>query len=131
MPAVQVDLITKKYGNFTALDNISFKVEQGDFFGCFGPNGAGKSTLLKIMTGQIQATGGHCSVLGLDPSVSSIEVKKAIGIVPEVESPPSYLTAAEFLQFVCSIRKVEDAGKRIDRWMEFFDLSEAKGTSVP
>jgi ABC-2 type transport system ATP-binding protein len=128
MPVVQVDSITKKYGSFTALDNVSFKVEQGDFFGCFGPNGAGKSTLLKIMTGQIQATGGSCSVLGLDPSASSIEVKKAIGIVPEVESPPSYLTASEFLQFVCSIRKVDDANKRIDHWMDFFDLSESKGT---
>ena len=73
------------------------------------------------MTGQIQATGGRCAVLGLDPPASSIEVKKAIGIVPEVESPPSYLTAAEFLQFVCSIRKVEDADKRIDHWMDFFD----------
>ena len=128
MPVVEVDLITKKYGSFTALDNISFKVEKGDFFGCFGPNGAGKSTLLKIMTGQIQPTGGRCSVLGLDPSASSIEVKKAIGIVPEVESPPSYLTASEFLQFVCSIRKVDDADKRIDYWMDFFDLAESKGT---
>jgi ABC-2 type transport system ATP-binding protein len=64
----------------------------------------------------------------LDPSASSIEVKKAIGIVPEVESPPSYLTASEFLQFVCSIRKVDDADKRIDHWMDFFDLAESKGT---
>ena len=128
MPVVEVDSTTKKYGSFTALDNISFKVEQGDFFGCFGPNGAGKSTLLKIMTGQIQATSGRCSVMGLDPSMSPIEVKKAIGIVPEVESPPSYLTASEFLQFVCSIRKVDEPEKRIDQWMDFFDLSESKGT---
>jgi ABC-2 type transport system ATP-binding protein len=128
MPVVEVDSVTKKYGNFTALDNVTFKVEQGDFFGCFGPNGAGKSTLLRILTGQIQATSGRCSVAGLDPASSPIEVKKAIGIVPEVESPPTYLTAYEFLQFVCSIRKVDEADKKIDHWIDFFDLAESKGT---
>ena len=128
MPCVQVDSISKRYGNFMALDNISFKIEEGDFFGCFGPNGAGKSTLLKILTGQIQPTSGGCSVLGVDPSISPVEVKKAIGIVPEVESPPTYLTASEFLHFVCSVRQVDDADKKIDRWLDFFDLPEAKGT---
>jgi ABC-2 type transport system ATP-binding protein len=57
-----------------------------------------------------------------------LEVKKVVGIVPEVESPPSYLTATEFLQFVASVRKVPDLDARVDPWLDFFDLKGAEGT---
>jgi ABC-2 type transport system ATP-binding protein len=107
---------------------VTFDVEEGTFFGCFGPNGAGKSTLLRILTGQIQPTSGEAKVLGLDCATQGLEIKRAIGIVPEVESPPSYLTAWEFLYFTGKVRKVDDLEGRIDRWLDFFDLQEAKGT---
>jgi len=127
MPAISLENIVKRFGEITVLDGVSFQVEEGTFFGCFGPNGAGKTTLLRILTGQLPPTGGKASVLGLDVLDHGREIKRVIGLVPEVESPPSYLTASEFLFFVGRIRKVEGLDSRIERWLDFFDLSEAKG----
>jgi len=128
MPAIDVDNIRKSFENTTALDGVSFQVNEGTFFGCFGPNGAGKTTLLRILTGQLLPTSGKANVLGMDASTNAKDIKKAIGLVPEVESPPSYLTAREFLLFVGELRGVEDIEQRIENWLDFFDLHEASGT---
>lgn len=128
MPAIMVRNLRKSYSTVNALDDVTFTVPKGTFFGCFGPNGAGKSTLLKILTGQIPQTSGEAQVLGLDVKDHGIQVREKVGIVPEVESPPSYLTAYEFLYFVGEVRKVDDVEGRIDRWLKFFDLQETKGT---
>ncbi|MDD1746473.1 MAG: ABC transporter ATP-binding protein [Methanomassiliicoccales archaeon] len=128
MKAIEVRGLSKSYGDKLALDSVTFEVEEGTFFGCFGPNGAGKSTLLRLLTGQIQPTAGQASVLGIDCATQGLEVKRRIGIVPEVESPPSYLTAWEFLYFTGKVRKVDDLDKRIDHWLDFFELQEARGT---
>jgi len=102
--AIEVTDLTKVYGSRPALRGVSLAVESGEIFGLFGPNGAGKTTLLKILTGQLRPTGGRVSVLGIDPVADGIRVKAAVGIVPEVESPPSYLTAAEYLWFAGRVR---------------------------
>jgi ABC-2 type transport system ATP-binding protein len=128
MAVIKVSRLSKRYGEKLVLDDVSFEVQEGLFFGCFGPNGAGKSTLLRILTGQIEQSSGEATVLGLDCRTQGIEVKKAIGIVPEVESPPSYLTASEFLFFSGKIRQVDDLEKKVERWIDFFDLKEAQGT---
>jgi ABC-2 type transport system ATP-binding protein len=128
MKAIEVRDLSKSYGDKLALDSVTFEVEEGTFFGYFGPNGAGKSTLLRLLTGQIQPSAGKATVLGIDCATQGLEVKRRIGIVPEVESPPSYLTAWEFLFFTGKVRKVEDLEKRIDHWLDFFELQEAKGT---
>jgi ABC-2 type transport system ATP-binding protein len=128
MRAISVDGLRKEFGAKVALDGVSFAVEEGTLFGCFGPNGAGKSTLLRILTGQLPPTAGTATVLGLDCRTRPLDVKRAVGIVPEVESPPSYLTAFEFLYFVGKIRKVDGLEKRVDHWLTFFDLQEARGT---
>jgi ABC-2 type transport system ATP-binding protein len=128
MKAIEVRGLSKSYGDKLALDSVTFEVEEGTFFGCFGPNGAGKSTLLRLLTGQIQPSAGQASVLGVDCATQGLEVKRRIGIVPEVESPPSYLTAWEFLYFTGKVRKVDDLEKRIDHWLDFFELQEARGT---
>ncbi len=128
MPAIMVRNLRKRYSTVNALDDITFTVPKGTFFGCFGPNGAGKSTLLKVLTGQIPPTSGEAQVLGLDVKDHGIQVRGKVGIVPEVESPPSYLTAYEFLYFVAEVRKVDDIEARVDRWLKFFDLQETKGT---
>jgi len=128
MPAIKVEGLTKRYGDFVALDQATFSVGEGTFFGCFGPNGAGKSTLLKMLTGQMPPSAGRAEVLGLDPTVDGIEIKRRVGIVPEVESPPSYLTASEFLRFAGTLHEVRSLDGRIDRWLDFFDLQGAEGT---
>jgi len=126
--AVEVVDLTKLYGSKPALRDVSLAVETGEFFGLFGPNGAGKTTLLKILTGQLAPTGGGARVLGIDVVADPMAVKAAVGIVPEVESPPSYLTSYEYLYFVSRVRKVPDAEARIARWLTFFDLEDMRRT---
>ncbi|MGD1060076.1 MAG: ABC transporter ATP-binding protein [Methanomassiliicoccales archaeon] len=128
MDVIAVDGLVKRYGEKLALDGVSLTVKEGTFFGCFGPNGAGKSTLLRILTGQIQPSAGEAKVLGLDCRTQGIEIKKLVGIVPEVESPPSYLTSSEFLWFSGRLRDVQDLEKKVDRWLDFFELQESRST---
>lgn len=126
MASILVRQMSRSFGNMLALDRISFEVEEGTFFGCFGPNGAGKSTLLRILTGQLPPTYGEASVAGIDVKGNGIAVREKVGIVPEVESPPSYLTAYEYLAFVGRVRKVDDLEGRIGRWIDFFDLEASQ-----
>lgn len=120
--------IVREYGSMKALDRVSLTVEEGDFYGFFGPNGAGKTTLIRILTGQLEPTSGTAKVLGVDVVKEPLRAKELIGIVPEVESPPTYLTAYEYLYFVGKVRKVDKLEERIGHWLDFFDLEEKKGT---
>lgn len=124
MAIVEVQDISKSFGDFYALKGVSLKIESGEFFGCFGPNGAGKTTLLRILSGQLEPTEGSATVLGIDAKKKPIDIKKVIGIVPEVESPPSYLTGREYLHFVGRVRNVEELKNKIDYWLDFFELRE-------
>ena len=127
-PIIAVEDLSKSYKDTPALHNVSFKVAKGAFFGCFGPNGAGKSTLLRILTGQLEPTSGEARVLNLTPSKEGLPLKRNVGIVPESETPPSFLTAVEYLEFVCRIRGIADAEERIDKWLEFFDMVDKRDT---
>ncbi|HEX9710060.1 MAG TPA: ABC transporter ATP-binding protein [Candidatus Thermoplasmatota archaeon] len=127
-PIITVEGLTKHYTQEVALAGVSFRVPRGAFFGCFGPNGAGKSTLLKILTGQLEPTAGSAQVLGYTPGRQTLLLKHGVGIVPESESPPSFLTGIEYLEFVCRLRGIEDAAGRVEQWLEFFDLTEKKDT---
>jgi ABC-2 type transport system ATP-binding protein len=127
MGVIETKDVTKDFGAVRALDGVSIDVSEGDFFGFFGPNGAGKTTLLRILTGQLEATSGTVSVLGVDALRKPLVVKELVGIVPEVESPPTYLTGYEYLYFVGKVRKLDKLEDRIDRWLTFFDLDSKKG----
>jgi len=124
--AIEAKGIQKKFGKIEALKGIDLKIEEGEFFGLFGPNGAGKTTLLKILTAQLLPSAGEAKVLGIDVLSNPMLVKKMVGIVPEVESPPSYLTAYEYLYFVSKVRGVNDQEKKIREWMDFFDLRDSE-----
>ncbi len=127
MPVIEAKDIIKDFGAMRALDGVSLEVRKGDFFGFFGPNGAGKTTLLRILTGQLQPSSGSVSVLETDTIEDPIGVKELVGIVPEVESPPTYLTGYEYLYFVGKVRKLGDLDDRIEKWLRFFDLDSKKG----
>lgn len=128
MAVIECRNVVKQYGGMKALDSVNISVDEGDFFGFFGPNGAGKTTLIRVFTGQLEPTSGSVNVLGVDVVKDPLGVKRLIGIVPEVESPPTYLTAYEYLYFVGKIRGLEGLEGRIDKWLSFFDLEEKKGT---
>ncbi|MFO8051283.1 MAG: ABC transporter ATP-binding protein [Thermoplasmatota archaeon] len=123
MPVVEVRSVSKSFGRLKAVDNISFDVMEGEFFGLLGQNGAGKTTLLRMLTGQLQQDSGSISVLGRS-NRDPVKVKMGTGIVPEAESPPSFLTAKEFLELVCRIRGVKDIQRRIDSWLDLFLLRD-------
>ena len=128
MTVIEGKNIVKHYGEMKALENVSITVDKRDFFGFFGPNGAGKTTLIRILTGQLAPTSGSVNVLGVDVLKEPLRVKELIGIVPEVESPPTYLTGYEYLYFVGKVRKLDNLEDRIEKWLSFFDLDEKKGT---
>src|SRR5918911_428265 len=82
-PAIETSELTRRFGDFTAVDTLNLRVRRGEFFGFLGPNGAGKSTTIKMLTGLLAPTSGRISVLGLDLAAHPLEVKRRIGVVPE------------------------------------------------
>ena len=127
-PLVSAKDMAKKYGDFIALHPLNVEVHAGEFFGVFGPNGAGKSTFIKLLTGQLRPSKGQIEVLGVDAVRDPQKVKANIGIVPESESPPSFLTPAEFLEFVARLRGVDDMKAKVEHWLDWFGMQEKRDT---
>jgi len=117
---IEVQHLTKRYGRFTAVDDVTFRVERGEILGFLGPNGAGKTTTMRILTGYMPATEGKAIVAGFDVFDQPIEAKKRTGYLPE--TPPLYpdMSVIEYLAFVASIKGVPAAGRtqRIHAVME-------------
>ena len=127
-PLVRAVDMGKRYGDFVALHPLNVEVHSGEFFGVFGPNGAGKSTFIKLLTGQLRPSIGQIEILGIDAEDSPQKLKANIGIVPESESPPSFLTPAEFLQFVARLRGLENLEQNVEHWLDWFGLQEKRDT---
>ena len=125
---IKVEGLTKRYGDVTAIEDISFQVEKGEIVGFLGPNGAGKTTTMRIITGFLPSTDGMVSVHGHDIFEKPMEVKKRIGYLPE--HPPVYadMTVAGYLKFVSKIKGVARSarGDAIDRVVERCGLKEAR-----
>jgi len=128
LPLVKAVDMAKKYGDFIALHPLNVEVHAGEFFGVFGPNGAGKSTFIKLLTGQLRASKGDIEVLGVNAREDPQKLKANIGIVPESESPPSFLTPAEFLEFVARLRGVDDISGKVEYWLNWFGMEEKRDT---
>jgi ABC-2 type transport system ATP-binding protein len=97
---IEIRNVTKKFGSFTAVDNLSLHVEAGQFFGFLGPNGAGKTTTIKMLTGLYEPTAGHCFINGYDVHWTPLEAKQSFGYVPDQPFLYDKLTGREFLHFV-------------------------------
>ena len=104
MSLVKVESLSKSFGNIQAVKNLDLEVEEGEIVGLIGPNGAGKSTTIKCITGQIERDSGVIEVLGHDPEDDPVKLKRELGILPEREDPPSFLTGSEYLEYVSDIR---------------------------
>ena len=104
---IEIQNLTKHYGEIKAVENVSFSVNKGEILGFLGPNGAGKSTTMNIITGYIPSTSGTVTVDGYDIMEHSREVKKRIGYMPEL--PPLYLdmTVTDFLDFCAQLKEVD------------------------
>ena len=117
---ITVEHLTKCYGDFMAVKDLSFEIEEGHVYGFLGPNGAGKSTTMNIMTGCLSATEGHVRIDGHDIFEEPKKAKKLIGYLPE--QPPLYLneTPVEYLRFVGQAKglKGEELEQQIREVME-------------
>ncbi|HQC11853.1 MAG TPA: ABC transporter ATP-binding protein, partial [Methanoregulaceae archaeon] len=118
--------LTRYYGDLAAVDNVSLSVEAGSLFGLLGPNGSGKTTMIRMLTGQVRPSSGTATVLGVDVVQDPVLARVKVGIIPEQETPPSFLTASEYLDFVARIRKIDDADEKARWWFEFLDFADKK-----
>ncbi|MDD6483015.1 MAG: ABC transporter ATP-binding protein [Clostridiales bacterium] len=121
---IEVSGLTKKYGSHTAVNNLSFSIEEGHIYGFLGPNGAGKSTTMNIITGCLAATSGQVKIDGFDIFDSPVEAKKRIGYLPE--QPPLYpdMTPEEYLLFVAEAKGVKDAKAQVFDVMEKTQITD-------
>ena len=106
---IEVENLTKYYGNFPALIDISFQVERGEILGFLGPNGAGKSTAMKILTGFIPPTSGRASVAGFDIVSNSLDARRHIGYMPETVPLYTDMSVQDYLTFMGRVRGMSSA----------------------
>jgi ABC-2 type transport system ATP-binding protein len=113
-PLIEASELTKQFGSVKALTGLSFRVMPGEIYGLLGPNGAGKTTAIKVITGLVEPTSGSVTVEGFNPIKNPIEVKSRIGYVAEKPTLYESLSSRDFLEFVASIRKIDQkAANRI------------------
>jgi len=103
---IEVDKLTKSFGPFIVVDDISFSLKRGEVLGFLGPNGAGKTTTMRMITGFLAPTKGKISVCGNDVAENPIEIKEKIGYVPEGAPLYGEMTVMNFLKFIADVRKI-------------------------
>jgi ABC-2 type transport system ATP-binding protein len=133
MPAIETTDLTRRFGEVTALSGLTLSVDEGALFGLLGPNGSGKTTTIELLTGQRDPSSGTATVVGHDPVTEPMAVKRAIGVLPEREDPPSFLTPREYLTFVGEVRSLTDTDDRIETWadrLEFSGVLDALATGL-
>ena len=129
---IEAENLTKQYGSYTAIDDVSFQVHKGEILGLLGPNGAGKTTTMRILSGFFPATEGKAVVAGFDVFEQPLEVKRRVGYLPE--NPPLYgeMTVDTYLRFVATIKGVarSQLESRLGRARERCGLEEEGGRLI-
>jgi ABC-2 type transport system ATP-binding protein len=130
--SIKVEKLTKKFGDFTAVDSISFSVKKGETFAFLGPNGAGKTTTIKMLTTLLKPTSGIMLVNGYDPVQNQDAARRSFGIVFQDESLDEELTAYENMEFHGVLYKVpkEQLPKKIEELLKFVELWDRKNDIV-
>jgi ABC-2 type transport system ATP-binding protein len=126
IPAIQVVDIVKRFGNFTAVDGVSFAVDEGEIFGLLGPNGAGKSTLIRMMTTLIEITSGAAVIEGADVRKDPNTARRSMGVIPQAMTSDGDLTVWENLSIYSKLYGIPaaDREKSIDELLELVDLNQ-------
>ncbi len=119
---IEVGHLTKQYGRFTAVDDISFAAERGEIVGFLGPNGAGKTTTMRILTGFMPPTSGWASVAGYDVLDESMQVRSVVGYMPETVPLYPDMSVRGYLQFIAELRRVEDRRTRVPEVLARVDM---------
>jgi ABC-2 type transport system ATP-binding protein len=124
--AIVVDHVTKKYGDFTAVDDVSFNVHQGEIFGLLGPNGAGKSTLIRMMTTLLPLTSGRALINGFDVAKDADSARHCMGVIPQALTSDIDLTVEENLSIYAKLYGVPAAERKrnIDDLLQTVDLTK-------
>jgi ABC-2 type transport system ATP-binding protein len=125
LPAIRTISLTRRFGEFVAVQDVHLEVSAGQFFGFLGPNGAGKSTTIKMVTGLLAPTSGRIEILGSDLLREPVSVKRQIGVVPEGMGLLGRLTGAEYLNFVGRMYGLDrqTAASRTAELLAFMDLA--------
>lgn len=124
--AIEISNLIKKFGTTTALDGVSFNINEGEFFGLLGPNGAGKTTLIRILTTLIKPTDGQAKVMGVDVKEMSAEVRKVIGVIPQAMTTDLDLTGYENMDIYARFYSIpkRERKERIEQLLEMVELKE-------
>lgn len=132
VPLIETDSLVKRYGEKTAVDNVSLKVYGGEIFGFLGPNGAGKTTTIKMIVGLLQPTSGTVRVGSYDVRAQSLQARSVTGYVPDEPNLYSKLTGRELLRFVGDLFNLPSAQveRRIDELLRLFDLVQAGDETI-
>ena len=127
MPVIQVVGLQKLYGDFPAVEGLSFEVASGEVLGLVGPNGAGKTTTIRSIAGIIIPTKGRIKIAGYDIAEDPVAAKSALAFIPDEPHLFEYLTVEEHLRFVARLYRVGDVGARIPGLLDELDLSDKRG----
>lgn len=122
-PAIEVDRLTKRFGQFTAVDDVTFEIHRGEIFGFLGPNGAGKSTTIRALLDLIRPTSGECRVLGLDSRRDAVEIHRRIGFLPADLALWPNLTGRQTVEYLGRLRGGVD-------WNQVDSLAERLGADL-
>ena len=124
---IQVEGLQKLYGDFPAVQGLSFEVAPGEVLGLVGPNGAGKTTTIRSIAGIIIPTEGRIRIAGHDLSTDPVAAKSALAFIPDEPHLFEYLTVEEHLRFVARLYRLGEVGGRIPGLLEELDLSDKRG----
>jgi ABC-2 type transport system ATP-binding protein len=132
MNAIEVEDLTKRFGNFTAVDHIDFKVKAGELFGFLGPNGAGKTTTVRMITGVIKPDAGKASIMGYDVERETINAKQMAGVLPETSNAYIDLSAWQNLMLMAKLYGLakKERQSRAEDLLKRFGLYEKKDVVV-
>lgn len=131
-PVVVADGLTKTYGRYRAVDDVSFEIQAGEVLGLLGPNGSGKTTILRILTGYLQATAGRALIANFDVHSDGIEARRRVGYVPEDVPLYSNMYVEEFLSFMGRLRGLEgqELTTSVDRASDQLSLQKVRKLGI-